>query len=229
MDSCQSAAWNSSSLSISAVSLQYLSNEESLQIRQQFEKRCRRDRQVFWSGVPYQRVQPWAEKRRLETLKIAMGPLMKAESPLCLRRTKTLDQWKRYIKGASAIFALYVLEGKVVTLLLPPPLERFHPSGNTSYQAVEEPILKSKPELRIEVVHLTVPGAEDFRYQLWPVDEIETWIARFGIPHIEHHWRMVKKKPSVRTQDAVITSPCNIDKMLETVCLVHHRQLGGIY
>ncbi|OJJ29603.1 hypothetical protein ASPWEDRAFT_81537, partial [Aspergillus wentii DTO 134E9] len=67
------------------------------------------------------------------------------------------------IKGASALFAWHICEGEEVTVLTPPPPCRFHPSGFTSYQVIEEPILKG--------AHPDVKGAEDFRYQIWPVDK----------------------------------------------------------
>jgi len=82
------------------------------------------------------------------------------------------------VKGASAVFAWYISRGEKITILSPPPPERFHPSGLTNCQAREEPILKGKIRgsavLRIEMVHPTVEGAENFCYQIWPVDETRT-------------------------------------------------------
>jgi hypothetical protein len=90
----------------------------------------------------------------------------------------------KYVKGASAIFAWYISRGERVTVLLPPPPERFHPSGQTNYQEIEEPIVKgilgTSAVSRIEMVHPTVKGAENIYYQIWPVDNTITWTARFG-------------------------------------------------
>lgn len=33
---------------------------------------------------------------------------------------------------------------------------------------------------RIDVIHPMVRGAEDFRYQLWPVDEVHIWVETFA-------------------------------------------------
>jgi hypothetical protein len=49
--------------------------------------------------------------------------------------------------------------------------------------------------LRFEMVHPTVKGAENFFYQIWPVDETHTWIAEFGTPNLKQCWRMVKMNP----------------------------------
>ena len=47
---------------------------------------------------------------------------------------------------------------------------------------------------RIEMVHSTVRGAEDFYYQMWPVDNTNTWTAKFGESKVEkRRWRVVKK------------------------------------
>lgn len=126
-----------------------------------------------------------------------MGPLMDLSHPLCLRNQKSSDAWSKYIKGASAIFVWYISRGERVTVLLPPPPERFHPSGQTNYQAIEEPIVKgllgTNAASRIEMVHPTVKGAEDIYYQIWPVDNTTTWTARFGELNVQkRRWRMVK-------------------------------------
>jgi flagellar biosynthesis GTPase FlhF len=81
--------------------------------------------------------------------------------------------------------------------LSPPPPERFHPSGQTNYQAIEEPIVKgmlgTSAVSRIEMVHPTVKGAENIYYQIWPVDNTTTWTARFGELNVQkRRWRMVK-------------------------------------
>lgn len=125
-----------------------------------------------------------------------MGNLMVPENPSCLRSKKSLPQWSNYIKGASAVFAHHISEGEKVIVLTPPPPNKFHPSGLTNYQLIEEPILKGELGdhglFRIYMVHPTVKGAENFKYQVWPVDQTDTWIAKFGLPKTTPHWRQVK-------------------------------------
>ena len=103
---------------------------------------------------------------------------MDLSHPLCLQNQKSSNAWGKYVKGASAIFACYILRGERVTILSPPPPDRFHPSGQTNYQAIEEPIVKgllgTSTVSRIEMVHPTVKGAEDTYYQIWPVDDTAT-------------------------------------------------------
>ncbi|KAG9235613.1 hypothetical protein BJ875DRAFT_344071, partial [Amylocarpus encephaloides] len=144
----------------------------------------RPNKQVLWSGIPRDGVQRWADKHEMQTLTTAIGPLMDLSHPLCLRKQKSKDAWSKYIKGASAIFASYISRGEGVTVLSPPPPERFHPSGQTNYQAIEEPIVKgllgTSAVSRIEMVHPTIKGAEDINYQIWPVDNTATRTVRFG-------------------------------------------------
>jgi hypothetical protein len=111
--------------------------------------------------------------------------------------TKNKKQLSTYMKGASAIFAWYISHGDTVTVLSPPPPERFHPSKQTNFQIIEEPILegiiRGISVSRIEIVHPMVKGAEDFHYQIWPADETHTWIEKFGKEAIpKPHWREVK-------------------------------------
>jgi hypothetical protein len=158
---------------------QYLRADEEAQIHWQFQgDTWRRNRQVLWSGIPREEAQHWADKHEMQTLTTAMGALMDLSHPLCLRNQKSSDAWSKYIKGASAIFAWYISRGERVTVLSPPPPERFHPSGQTNYQAIEEPIVKgllgTSTVSRIEMVHPTIKGAEDVYYQIWPVDNTTT-------------------------------------------------------
>jgi hypothetical protein len=100
------------------------------------------------------------------------------------------------------IFAWYISRGERVTVLSPPPPERFHPSGQTNYQAIEEPIVKGMLRTsaisRIEMVHPTVKGAEDMYYQIWPVDNTTTWTARFGELNVQkRRWRMVNQSKAL--------------------------------
>jgi hypothetical protein len=177
---------------------EYLTIEEELQIHQQFlGSQWRPNKQVLWSGMAREEAQRWADKHNMQTLTTAMGSLMNPSDPLCLKRKKTKLSWITYIKGASAVFAWHISKGKKVTVLSPPPPQKSHPSGLTTYQAIEEPILKwaiaCGAVLQIDMVHPTVKGAENFQYQIWPVDQTATWIAAFkvGVSH-KYRWRMVK-------------------------------------
>jgi len=207
MDTCQSTAHEGvqGSLSMVIAVSQYLTIEEEMQISQQFQENTwRRNSQVMWSGIPREYAQRWADEREMQTLTTVMGPLMMPEHPLCLKKRKSPKQWSKYVKGASAVFAWHVSRGEKITVLSPPPPERFHPSGLTNYQAIEEPILKGKiggnAVLRIEMVHPTVKGADNFSYQIWPVDETCTWIAKFGMPTLRKRcWRTVKMIPATKT------------------------------
>ena len=172
----------------------YLTIEDEEHILQQFNGKWRSNEQVLWTGIPRMKAQVWADEHYMQTLTTAMGPLMAKNSPSTLEKRKDSKKWSLYIKGASAVFAWRILRGEKVTVLSPPPPERFHPSGLTNYQAIEEPILKwamgAENAFRIEMVHPTVKGAEEFRYQVWPVDETVAWIARFGTVTIEKQlWR----------------------------------------
>ncbi|KAL3426700.1 hypothetical protein PVAG01_00209 [Phlyctema vagabunda] len=126
-----------------------------------------------------------------------MGPLMIPKHPFCLKEQKSPKGWGQYIKGASAIFAWQISKGEKVIVLTPPPPERFHPSGQTNYQTIEEPILKRLRgdgiELRIEMVHPMIKEAEHFIYQMWPNNDTHIWIERFGsMVRGTPCWRLVK-------------------------------------
>lgn len=156
--------------------------------------------QVLWSGMLRERAQAWADERGMQTLTTAMGPLMDPRVPLCPWNRKSNKAWSKYIHGASAAFAWHIAKEDVVTVLCPPPPQRFHPSGRSFYQIIEEPILRSAiadgASLRIELVHPQVNGAEDMWYEMLPVDEVETWIESFGATTCyKCAWRMVKGDP----------------------------------
>ena len=202
-----------------AVFLQYLTVEEEDQISQQFQgHRWRHNMQVMWSGVPRECAQRWADERKMQTLTTAMGPLMMTEHSLCLKSKKSPKRWSKYMKGASAVFALHISKGEKITVLSPPPPHRLHPSGLTNYQAIEEPILKGElggdAVSRIEMAHPTVKGAENFCYQVWPVDETHTWVTKFGmLPLRKQCWRTVKS--------FTFPQACNASKMA-----VNHQSLA---
>jgi hypothetical protein len=124
---------------------------------------------------------------------------MDSKDPSCLRPIMSKHTRSKYVKGASALFAWHVSRGRRVIVLSPPPPGRFHPSGGTNYQAIEEPILKGGDSLVIEMVHPTVKGAESFRYQMWPADMTCLWLARFGrFTCPKHCWRPVKSMVTLR-------------------------------
>ena len=150
--------------------LQYLTIEEANQINQQFRSSaflC--DGQVMWSGVPRERAQQWADEHGMQTLTTAMGPLMSPSHPSCLRLKKSSKQWSKYVKGASILFAQYAAEGQRVTVLSPPPPQKLHPSGLTTYQSIEEPILKGE-----------VGGAAVLRIDIRPWPGLKTTVTRCG-------------------------------------------------
>ena len=165
--------------------LEHLTEEEAHQIREQFrglpfKPGC----QVMWSGVPREWAQHWADENEMQTLTTAMGPLMMKENPSCVKQRKSKKQWLRYVQGASALFADHVPKGHVVTVLSRPPPQKLHPQGLSTYQTIEEPVLKGifggATVSRIEMVHPTVIGAETYRYQVWHIDETNQWIGKYG-------------------------------------------------
>jgi hypothetical protein len=176
---------------------QFMTSDEELQIHRQFQGRqWRPNRQVLWTGIDREIGQKWTNVHDMQTLTTAMGPLMDPSDASCVRERKNKHAWSKYVKGASALFACYIAGNERVVVLSPPPPERFHPSGWTNYQAIEEPILKRAivcgALLQIEMVHPTVKGAEDFHYQVWPVDDTATWIAVFGTTSVPRpRWRLV--------------------------------------
>jgi len=176
----------------------YLKPEEETAIHRQFRSSSWKPNcQVLWSGMLREQAQIWADERDMQTLTTAMGPLMDTRTPICLHSQKSPNAWSKYVHGASAVFAWHIAQGDIVTVLCPPPPQRFHPSGLAYYQTIEEPILRAAigngAALRIELVHPLVHGAEDFRYQFLPSDEIETWTAAHGTTTCRVcAWRKVK-------------------------------------
>jgi hypothetical protein len=180
------------------LSLHCLTVDEKQQINHQFQgDTWRLNAQVLWTGMDRSYAQVWADKRDMQTLTTAMGPLMKQDHPNCLKRGKSANEWSRYMKGASAMFAWHIAKSQKVTVLSPPPPWKYHPSGLSNFQLMEEPVVKGrlggKSVDRIYMVHPTVKGAEDFYYQIWPSDETHLWVERFAQPSIRQpSWREVK-------------------------------------
>jgi hypothetical protein len=143
--------------------------------------------QVLWSGMPREKAQEWAKRHELQTLTIVMGPLMDIKHPDCLKLRKNNQQWSNYIHGASAIFAWRIAQGEKVTLLSPPLPERFHPSGLSYYQLIEDPIIRGLLDQnavqKIIIVHPMIKESNEFLYELWPYDRRDMWEERFGSSH----------------------------------------------
>lgn len=193
---------------------QYLTVAEADQIHNQFAKTVfRPGSQVMWSGVPREWAQAWAVKNKMQTLTTVMGPLMDKEHPVCLKSKKSVKEWSIYVKGASELYAHYIPKGYVITVLTRPPPQRLNPTGESTYQTIEEPILKGisggKPVSRIEMVHLAIESAQDFRYQVWPMDEVQEWIEKFGL-HPSSKPRSLKIKKSARQ----VTEPASESRAL---------------
>jgi hypothetical protein len=169
---------------ISHAICHFLCPDEINEIYNQLRASLIPNRQVLWSGLHREKAQHWADAHDMQTLTTAMGPLMDNDNALCRLKTKRRNGWSNYIHGASVIFALLIAEGKQVTVLTPPPPQRFNPSGESYYQQIEEPIIKgelgNKPLEQILLVHPMVPGATDSIYQMWPVDKQEAWKKEYG-------------------------------------------------
>lgn len=151
----------------------------------------------MWSGVPREWVQKWADRNEMQTLTSVMGPLMNPCYAACRKRQKSREEWSAYVKGASSLFASHVPKGYVVTVLTRPPPQRLRPDGLTTYQSIEEPILKGckggASVSRIDMVHVTVVGAEHYRYQVWPVDDQRSWVARHGSSRLLRRYHICVK------------------------------------
>ena len=181
----------------------HLTRDEAYEIIIQFKRQhLFPGRQVMWSGIPRFWVQVEADKRGLQTLTSAMGPLMDVRSPVCRRKDKSQDEWSSYVAGASALFAECLPKGHGIILVTRPPPQRLHPLESTTYQLLEQPVLKGDlgglAVSRINVVHITVRGAENSLYQLWPVDEGLLWSKTNASRTIRKHLRMrfARQSPS---------------------------------
>jgi hypothetical protein len=176
----------------------FLTFKEARQICDQFhDDAWQAGRQVMWSGIPRQLAQIWADRHGMQTLTTVMGPLMIHDHPQCLWSKKSRKEWSKYMQGASAMYAYHIARDKgIVTVLSPPPPEQYNPYGGSNYQTIEEPILRGilGPKVtRIEMVHPTIPGAEEFHYQIWPEDKSDSWHESFGHPDPATHWRHAQR------------------------------------
>jgi hypothetical protein len=109
------------SLLVSDDGLKYLTRQEAEQIIERFKGIPQRyDRLAFWTGIPREWVQQWADDHDMLTLTSAIGPLMDRKDQRCLRRIKKSRKWSEYIKGASVIFARYTCRRGIARLLTLP-------------------------------------------------------------------------------------------------------------
>lgn len=179
---------------------QFLTETEVTQLGQQFHSSWQPNRQVMWTGNIRNEADEWARRTGMRTLSIAMGPLEKDGEGPGNHKAKGNKGRSQYMRGASALFAWYITADDVVTVLCPPPPERFNPGGGTNMQLVELPILTGiiggRAVPRIEVVHPMITGAENFSYQLWPVDEANTWLERFAQASIPRYPWLQRARPS---------------------------------
>ena len=82
------------------------------------------------------------------------------------------------MKGTLAIFIEHISKSKKIIVLSSLPPHKLYSFRLTNYQAIEEPILKGGLRggavLYIEIVYLTVKGAKNFYYHVWPVNKTHT-------------------------------------------------------
>jgi hypothetical protein len=121
--------------------------------------------------------------------------------------------------GASGLFAHQLPKGVAVTVLCRPPPQRLHPQGSTTYQSIEEPVLKGilggAAVSCIEMAHSTVEGAEAYRYQVWPTDEADEWTRRYGNNRLKNHMRKGSKRYTAQVPSmSICTSERTEDKIV---------------
>lgn len=158
----------------------YLTEEEHLVLETRFTEALEgASCLVFWTGVSPYLAQNWAESHDLKTLTATMGPSYSEKGPGSLRSGKSAKAWSKIMKGASALFARYACRHRRVVVVTSPPPDIYSKRENSNYKTIEEPILKGSggvaSTLRIDLVHPTVPGAEDFQYEIWPLDKSTDW------------------------------------------------------
>jgi hypothetical protein len=163
-------------LSVSSNDLEYLTPEEAEQIIDRFKKIPQSyDRLLFWTGIPREWAQQWADDHGMLTLTSAMGPLMDGTDQRCLRRDKKLEEWSKYVKGASGIFARYACRRGIVRVLTLPPFWAEFIRPESTYRTIEEPVLKGTLgcccAVQINTVHLLATLGE-LEYQTWPESQI---------------------------------------------------------
>ena len=152
----------------------YLTTSEANQIREQFRGADNGRKLLFWTNVPKELAQEWANANGANTLSTMMGPLMGKISG-----QKNEKEWTKYVKGVSCLFAeLAAQKASVLVLTTAPGVARYRKAS--TFRDLEEPILKNSANLQINYVHPTVQGAEAVEYSRWPEDNTSLWLQRFG-------------------------------------------------
>jgi hypothetical protein len=91
-------------LSVSHNDLEYLTQEEAEQIIDRFKEIPQSSgRLLFWTDIPREWVQQWANDNGMLTLTSAMGPLMDSTDQRCLRRVREQEEWSKYVKVLKTI------------------------------------------------------------------------------------------------------------------------------
>lgn len=163
-------------LSVSNDDLEYLTRGEAEQIIERFKEIPQSyDRLLFWTGIPREWVQQWADDHGMLTFTSAMGYLMDRTDPRCLKRVKKLKQWSKYVRGASGIFARFACGRGIIRVLTLPPSWAGFIRPQSTYRTIEEPVLKGTSgcccAVQINTVHL-LTTLEQLEYQTWPENHI---------------------------------------------------------
>ncbi|KAH6976789.1 hypothetical protein EDB80DRAFT_692454 [Ilyonectria destructans] len=101
-------------------------------------------------------------------------------------------------------------------------------------QLVELPILTGivggHAVSRIEAVHPMVHGAEDFRYQLWPVDEVRIWINKFAKVAIQRTaWLQRSRTGQAKQIEQLLRStPRHSEKDAVYRAILHEESTTGV-
>lgn len=117
-------------------------------------------RLVFWNGMPRECAQRWANDHGMLTLSSAMGPLMDIAHSSCPKPQKTKKQWRRYVKGASGLFAEYACKGGAVTILMRPPEQQSTPRRDSTFWEIERPILVGEKAIQSGTKLVTIYPTE---------------------------------------------------------------------
>jgi hypothetical protein len=137
---------------------------------------------VFWTGVPessYSAGQNDMGPRRLR----AQLPLFHDRDLNSTRQGKSPKGWSKYMKGASGRFAQYACRDRLAIALTNPPPHIYSLRKGFTFRDLEKSILKGEyggsSAIKIDLVHSTVAGAADFRYQAWALDRSWEWVLFF--------------------------------------------------
>lgn len=163
-------------LSVSNDDLEYLTREEAEQIIERFKEIPQSyDKLLFWTGIPREWVQQWADDRGMLTLTSAMGYLMDRTDQRCLKSFKEQEEWSKYVRGASGIFARFACRRGIIRVLTLPPYWAKFIRPESTYRTIEEPVLKGTSgcccAVQINTVHL-LKTLEQLEYQTWPENQI---------------------------------------------------------